>query len=224
VSEGFFKPPAPVEDPEPRPPQPPWAGPPYGVLPGTVALEVILAGSERAAVYLGRCAAYPAGVELEVRVLLAPDAEELDPSLNGIYHRPGRSSSYESMLRFGIEFADGRRVSNVGGRGHGLDEPDGPVLWGMGGGGGGGRWHQDFWVWPLPPAGPLSFVCEWPAAEIALTRVDVDGQVLTEAAGRAREMFPDRGTSHGGGGGTWGGSWSSIGTAPVPHVRRTRGE
>lgn len=180
-----------------------------------MALEVILAASERAAVYLGRCAAYPTGFELDVRVLAAPDAEELDPSLNGVYHRPGRQSTYESMLRFGIEFADGRRVRNVGGRGHGrgADEPDGPVLSGMGGGGGGGRWHHDFWVWPLPPVGPVSFVCEWPAAEIEFTRVDVDGQLLVDAAGRAREMFPNHATSHPGG------TWSSYTTGAVQHVR-----
>lgn len=218
MSEHFFERPAPVEDPEPRPPQPPWAGPPYGVLPGTVALEVVLAASQRAAVYLGRCAAYQTGVELDVRVLVAPDAEELDPSLNGIYHRPGGSSTYESMLRFGIEFADGRKVSNVAGPSYGPGEPDGPVLWGMGGGGGGGRWHQDFWVWPLPPAGPVSFVCEWPAAEIALTRVDIDGQLLIDAAGRAREMFPNSATSQPGG------TWSSFGTGPVQRPRSKRAE
>lgn len=117
------------------------------------------------------------------------------------------------MLRFGIEFADGRKVNNVGGRGHGPGEPDGPGLWGMGGGGGGGRWHQDFWVWPLPPAGPVGFVCEWPAAEIPLSRVDREGQLLIDAAGRAREMFPNREISHPGG------SWSSYGTAAVQQVR-----
>lgn len=126
------------------------------------------------------------------------------------------------MLRFGIEFADGQRASNVGGRGHSQGEPAGPVLWGMGGGGGGGRWHQDFWVWPLPPAGPLSFVCEWPAAGIALTRVEIDGQLLIDAAGRAREMFANPATSHAHG--TWGGSWSSVGTGPVQHARRTPAE
>ena len=29
-------------------------------------------------------------------------------------------------------------------------------------------------MWPLPPIGPLFFVCEWPAAGIPLTRVEVD--------------------------------------------------
>jgi hypothetical protein len=176
-------------------------------LPGAVALEVVLAANARAAVSIGRCAAYATGFELDVRVLIAPGAEDLDPSLNGVYHRPGRGSTYEEMLRFGIEFADGRKVTNVGGRGHGPGEPDGPVLWGMGGGGGGGRWHQDFWVWPLPPAGTLGFLTEWPAAGIPLTRVDIDAQLLIDAAARAREMFPNQPTSHPGG------TWSSYGAA-----------
>lgn len=210
MSPDFFERPAPVEDPSPQPLAPPWTGPPYGVLPGAVALEVVLAANERAAVSIGRCAAYATGFELDVRVLVAPGADQLDPSLNGVYHRPGRGSSYDEMLRFGIEFADGRKVTNVGGRGHGPGEPDGPVLWGMGGGGGGGRWHQDFWVWPLPPAGAVGFVSEWPAAGIALTRVDVDAQLLIDAAARAREMFPNQATSQ------RGGTWSSFG---VVHAR-----
>jgi hypothetical protein len=61
----------------------------------------------------------------------------------------------------------------------------------MGGGGGGGRWRQDFWVWPLPPAGSLAFVCEWPAAGIALSRADTDAQQLLDGAARAVALFPD---------------------------------
>jgi hypothetical protein len=157
-----------------------------------VALEVVVAQSERAAVYIGRCAAYPTGLDFELHVLAAASAGEgLDPSLNGIYHRPGGRSTYEEMLRFGVAFADGRKASNLGGFTRSGEEPEGPVLWGMGGGGGGGRWHQGFWMWPLPPIGPLSFVCEWPAAGIALTHVEVDSQPLRDAAGRSRELFPN---------------------------------
>lgn len=194
---------------------PPWTGPPCGVLPGAAALEVIVAANERAGVYLGRCAAYPTGFEIDIRVLLAPEAEDLDPSLGGIHRRPGHASTYDSMVRFGIEFADGRKVTNVGDRGHWADEPEGPVLWGMGGGGGGGRWHQDFWVWPLPPAGPVWFVCEWPAAGIQLSRVEVDGQLILDAASRSRELFPNRPTSHSGA------TWTSVGTASA-QVRRSK--
>jgi hypothetical protein len=47
-------------------------------------------------------------------------------------------------------------------------------------------------MWPLPPIGPLFFVCEWPAAGIPLTRVEVDSERLRDAAGRSRELFPNQ--------------------------------
>lgn len=175
------------------------------MLPGAVALELVVAQNGRAAVYVGRCSAYPTGFELELRVLAAAGAGDLDPSLNGIYHRPGRGSNYDEMLRFGIAFADGRKANNVGGHAALDEEPEGPVLWGMGGAGGGGRWRQDFWVWPLPPPGPLALVCEWPAAGITLTRVETDAELLRAAATRSRALFPNRASSVGGG------TWSSSG-------------
>jgi hypothetical protein len=192
MDEDFFPPPPPSREPESRPPSPEWMEPPYGVLPGAVALEVVVAQNERAAVYIGRCAAYPTGLDFELHVLAAASAGDLDPSLNGIHQRPGGGSTYEEMLRFGVAFADGRKASNLGGFTRSGEEPEGPVLWGMGGAGGGGRWHQGFWMWPLPPIGPLAFVCEWPAAGIPLTRVEVDSQPLRDAAGRSRELFPNQ--------------------------------
>jgi hypothetical protein len=190
VSDQFFERPRPTEHPTPLPPSPPWTGPPHGVLPGVAPLELVIAANARAAVYVGRCSVYATGFELELRVLLAPDAGELDPSLNGPYHRRG-GDNYSEMLRFGVEFSDGRKATNVDGRGYARNEPDGPVLWGMGGGGGGGRWRQDFWVWPLPPSGPLAFVCEWPVAGIPLARAEIDAQLLLDASTRARALFPD---------------------------------
>jgi hypothetical protein len=165
-------------------------GSPDGVLPGVAPVELLIASNERAAVYVGRCSAYPTGFELEVRVLLAADAD-LDPSLNGPHHRPGRGSNYEEMLKFGLEFSDGRKVTNVSPFPPGPEKPEEPVLWPQGGGGGGGRWRQDFWVWPLPPTGPLAFVCEWPAAGIGLSRAETDAQPLLDAAARAVPVFPD---------------------------------
>jgi hypothetical protein len=192
VDEDFFPPPPSAREPESRPPSPEWMGPPYGVLPGAVALEVVLAENEQAAAYIGRCDAYPTGLDFELHVLAAASAGDLDPSLNGIYQRPGGGSTYEEMLRFGVAFADGRKGSNLAGFTRSGEEPEGPVLWGMGGGGGGGRWHQGFWMWPLPPIGPLFFVCEWPAAGIPLTRIEVDSKPLRDAAGRSRELFPNQ--------------------------------
>ncbi len=206
MSDRFFERPAPQPEPEPEP-APAWTGPPHGVLPGVAAVELVLASNERAAVYVGRCAVYGTGLELEVRVLVRDG--DIDPSLNGIHRRPGGSSTYEEMLRFGIEFSDGRKATNLDGPWPGVGRPEGPVLWGMSGGGGGGRWRQDFWVWPLPPPGPVGFVCEWPAAGLALIRQEVDAQILLDAAARARSLFPNEPTSDPGG--TWvsfGGTWT----------------
>jgi hypothetical protein len=126
MDEDFFPPPPPSPEPEPRPPSPEWMGPPYGVLPGAVALELVVAQNERAAVYIGRCAAYPTGLDFELHVLAAASAGDLHPSLNGIYQRPGGGSTYEEMLRFGVAFAHGRKASNLGGFPGSDEQPGGP--------------------------------------------------------------------------------------------------
>jgi hypothetical protein len=49
-------------------------------------------------------------------------------------------------------------------------------------------------VWPLPPAGTLAFVCEWPLRGIVETRAEIDAAPILEAAGRAEVLWPeDRG-------------------------------
>jgi hypothetical protein len=55
----------------------------------------------------------------------------------------------------------------------------------MSGGGGGGRWEHRNWLWPIPPPGPVAFVCEWPALQIPLTRTTLDAEVIRDAARRA---------------------------------------
>jgi len=65
------------------------------------------------------------------------------------------------------------------------------VLRAGGGAGGAGNWRQSYWLWPLPPAGPLAFVCEWPAAGIPVTRHEIDARVVLDAARRAIVLFED---------------------------------
>jgi hypothetical protein len=114
------------------------------------------------------------------------------------------------MLRFGVEFADGSKATNTAdeplanfedGSTHlslafqasgAAGVPAGPVLrTGGGGSGGGGNWKQSVWIWPLPPLGRLTFVCQWPAAGIELTRQDIDAQLLLDAAKRAQVIFAE---------------------------------
>ncbi len=71
--------------------------------------------------------------------------------------RPGPMGLPEEQLRFGVEFADGRKATNLGWPGRPLDEPPAISLARRGGGGGGGSWGPGYWVlYPLPPEGQLT--------------------------------------------------------------------
>jgi hypothetical protein len=69
--------------------------------------------------------------------------------------------------------------------------PDQPVLRPRGGWGDSARTRVDLWLWPLPPAGPLTFVCAWPAENVDETSVKVEAEPIVAAAARAVEMWPD---------------------------------
>ncbi|HEY5353674.1 MAG TPA: hypothetical protein VIK57_14580, partial [Streptosporangiaceae bacterium] len=54
--------------------------------------------------------------------------------------------------------------------------------------------HSTFWrwwAWPLPPAGSLEFVCEWPVFGIPETRTGVDGQVILDAVAHSVRLWPE---------------------------------
>lgn len=170
-----------------------WTGPPHGTMPAIVALDLDLGSSDVAAVRVTNAGAFPTGLALTLLVLLEDEFGELDPLLFGRHHRSGARDpgGDDSALRLGVQFADGTKATNSL-----AAEPSDPatraiVLLPRGGGGGGGRWSQDLWLWPLPPPGPVRFVCDWRAAGIVRTEATVDAALLTEAAGRARVHFPD---------------------------------
>ena len=162
-----------------------------------MSLELVLVRTEKVAVCVTRLGAYPTGFEFDLRTMSASRESdfELDPMLFGpsrhrVRGRGSKDGLPDEMLRIGVQFADGAKATNTSGFHHGGEPPVGPVMRGGGGGGGGGDWHQSEWVWPLPPPGPLAFVCEWPAAGIALTRSEIDAQIIRDAANRAQLIFP----------------------------------
>lgn len=197
----FFEPPPPPPRPERHEHRvPPWIRPPLGTVPGVVPLELALARTDRFAVFATRLAAYPEGFEFDLLALAAPgqDEEDLpDPMLfgPGRHHLRRRGGEIpDDFLRIGVQFSDGRKATNTAGFPPAPPDfqtpPQAPVMTGGGGGGGGRQWHQSEWVWPLPPAGPLAFVCQWPAAGIPLTRQEIDAQVILDASARAQVLFP----------------------------------
>jgi hypothetical protein len=99
----------------------------------------------------------------------------------------------------GVEFPDGGKATILDDpRMAPEQEPPGPLFFVHKGGGSPGMWNWVMWMWPLPPAGPFNLVAEWPVHGIELTRTEVDGSQLVEAAGRALELWPEAAPGAGG--------------------------
>jgi hypothetical protein len=192
VSDFFQAPPRPRTPPRYRTPA--WIAAPRGTLPGIVPIERVLARTDRVAVCVTRIAAYPTGFELDLLAMITPDEDDFDPML---FHRHAflRSGGVDEIppeiLRFGVQFADGSRATNTGGFQREQRRPTPPVMHQAGGHGGGGQWRHTYWVWPLPPPGSLTLVCEWPAMNIALTECELDAQPILDGAERAQVIFSD---------------------------------
>ena len=91
-------------------------------------------------------------------------------------------------FQISLQLADGQTVISDGRRGDA--EPPGPILQPRGGGT--SHFQQlRWWAWPLPPAGPLEFICQWPMYEITETRVGVDAQLILDAAQRSIRLWPE---------------------------------
>jgi hypothetical protein len=73
------------------------------------------------------------------------------------------------------------------------ETPAGPILRSFMGGGGPRSFFSRWWAWPLPPAGPMEFVCEWPTYGIAETRAGLDAQLILDAARRSIPLWPEDG-------------------------------
>jgi hypothetical protein len=184
--------PPPPPEPEPtRRLRSPWEKP-ESVLAGVAAGEVLLARSADAAVGVSGFRGYPEGFELTLTVLVRQEDRRgmlfrrlNEPLVEGV--------TADEFLRFGLLFADGSSATNLGGRHYPRpdQQPDGPLLQQQGGGGGGRRMDMRYWVWPLPPPGRLTFVCEWPAHGIPESRAAIDSQPILDAAARAIEVFPE---------------------------------
>jgi hypothetical protein len=199
VSE-FFEPPRPPPEP-PAYRQPVWAGSPENELGVSVPLSVELARTDRLAVAVLGVVAFSTGFSFHLAMRRRTAVHDGDV-LEGLHHL---GLSKLNSLRFGIQFSDGRKATTLGRPfGDALDESQGPVL-SIGGGGGGGRsYDANMWVWPLPPPGPLAFVCEWLAEGITLTRREVDAQPIVDAARRSDRLWAEDASDEGG-------SWTGYG-------------
>lgn len=180
--------------------QPPWIGPPDDELGVALPQAVVIGRSDRGVIALKRLTVYSNGVMLDLTAL----ARGLrDAEANRLFHEHHLADPDDEIrdgfIRVGIEYEDQTRVSNLGDRRRLFrsdHEPDGPVLMPSGGGGGqagGGRVsiNPGYWLWPLPPAASLTLFVEWPALAIPLSRTELDGKAIAEAALRSGSVWTD---------------------------------
>jgi hypothetical protein len=190
-------------------------GPPDDVRGGVVALNLVLARSQKAVVAVGSATAYPTGIEFAVDVHWRVGEADAAWHPGAWRHRRDYGGELpDDLFRVGVELADGSRATTLDATPPGSiappvavesfgavvatagDEkprlPEPPVLVLRGGGGGSQSWSQSLWLWPLPPEGPLTFVCEWPAFDIPLSRAVVDAAPIREAAARSQPLWDDR--------------------------------
>jgi len=190
----FFDDPVPPPDrvaEPPRPPQPPWFGPPPDVLPGVLAERAVVFRTDEVALFFGHFRAYQTGVMFELNLWVREPEEDSDGPPWELHGRPRPSGSPDTFLRFGVELADGSKWTNLDWTMRRPDVmPNGPVVVGRGGGGGGKSWSWDYWLWPLPPDGPLTFVALWPAHGVPESRSAIDGTLLRAAAETAELVWP----------------------------------
>jgi hypothetical protein len=172
----------------------PW-DPPEAEFPGIAAIATLECGrSEQAAIAITGISAYSEGFEIFVTRLLRPGAPSIDGDLAP--DAPGDmpaarlpSPMGQQSFQISLQLGDGTTV--IGRRLQGGAEPAGPILWPRGGG---GTLHYQllrWWAWPLPPSGPLEFICQWPAYGIARTRVGIDAQLILDAARRSIRLWPE---------------------------------
>lgn len=68
-----------------------------------------------------------------------------------------------------------------------------PIIRGRVGAGYEGEHRTDFWLWPLPPAGPLTWFASCPEMGIGQVSLGTDASMLTSAAERAECLWLDQG-------------------------------
>lgn len=179
---------------------------PENELPAPVGVAVVLARTGNVAVGLTQVEASSTGFRfnLAVRVRqprpdMAPPRPDMAPGglymLVGSHSYPGAQLPLENRLLLSLEYADGRRTSNLtdpqfGGPGRDLDD-DRLLLVPQGGGGSDSHVDQAFWVSPLP-GGPVTVVLTWPVMGLPESRTVIDGTAITAAAAHSLILWPDQ--------------------------------
>ena len=162
----------------------PW-DPPETEFPAIVPISTLQFGrSEQSAIAITGMSAYSNGFEIFVTRLIRPDAPGFDA--DPVPGAPRGALAERQSFQISLQLSDGRIVTS--GTPRGDAEPTGAILRSRGGGGTSHYLLLRWWAWPLPPSGPLEFICQLGTAE---TRVSIDAQLILDAAQRSIRVWPE---------------------------------
>jgi hypothetical protein len=168
---------------------PSWLRPPEAMVPGIVPVELLLARTDIRAILATALRAYPTGLHFVLTVRPRPG----QPHQRRHHSDRDHHRFHHHDLWLELRFADGHTASNDPRRcprTFETQQPDPPFLYCHGGGGSERGWHSRYWLWGLPPPGPLAFVCAWRAGQLRASGVEIDARLVLEAAGRAAPVWP----------------------------------
>ena len=155
--------------------EPPWSGPPPQILGSELATQVLLHRSEHLVIAVGGFVAYPDGVRFDVRLRF------VEPSAYDVV--------MDDTFRLSVELSDGRVASEY--KWWPVEEgPQGPVLVPQGAGGDSLQYDAGYWLWPLPPPGKLTIVCDSQRLRVVDARVGLDADPMIAAAKDALTLWP----------------------------------
>jgi hypothetical protein len=177
----------PSEMPEPAPcGTPPWSGAlaAQDTVVGVLRLGAIIGRTDATAIGIARICVYRAGFGVALFIVRS-DENDSDRVLNhGRASGPLSPTAETSVtlpqtLSFGVEFADGSAANNERVPADLPHERNPEVIVCEVGDEAAGL-RRTVWIRPLPPAGPLTFRCDWPALGIAAIRLTIDAQSILD--------------------------------------------
>jgi hypothetical protein len=159
------------------------------------AQQVLSTGVETVVLLTG-CVAFTTGFQLGVGIR----RKHAPPPMTDPRDRP---KPPEMSLDVSVRFADGRGTKRspddrelssyyrAFAAGYDPPLPPGPVMGSSGGTGGLSSWDLRYWIWPLPPDGPVTITCEWPAGGVPDGSAELDGSAIRRAGESSQRLWTD---------------------------------
>jgi hypothetical protein len=156
---------------------------PENEFPVALPFGLILGRTDQFAVALIGVQAYTTGVTFRLAARARQSMPTGGQRLNDVFWA---HSSGAARFLVGVEFADGRRAGSER-----FPGSSGDIVFHQNGGSGGETSaDQDWWLSPLPPAGPLLVIVRCPELGLEETVVELDGTAIRRAGESATVLWP----------------------------------